>query len=38
VPVKHILSGADPERVASRGALADPSALDAFVAERGRLG
>ena len=31
VPVKRILQGADPERVASPGSLADPSALDAFV-------
>jgi acetoacetyl-CoA synthetase len=31
VPVKRILLGADPERVASRGSLADPSALDWFI-------
>lgn len=31
VPVKRILLGADPERVASPGSLADPTALDAFV-------
>jgi acetoacetyl-CoA synthetase len=31
-PVKRILRGADAERVASRDALADPSAIDAFVA------
>jgi acetoacetyl-CoA synthetase len=30
-PVKRILRGEDAERVASRGSLADPSALDAFV-------
>jgi acetoacetyl-CoA synthetase len=30
-PVKRILRGDDPERVASRDSLADPSALDAFV-------
>jgi acetoacetyl-CoA synthetase len=37
-PVKRILRGADAERVASRDALADPRAIDAFVAlarERG---
>ncbi len=32
VPVKRILSGAPADRVASRGSLADPDALDAFVA------
>ena len=31
VPVKRILLGEDPEAVASRGALADPTALDDFV-------
>ena len=31
VPVKRILLGAPPEQVASRGSLADPDALDAFV-------
>ncbi|GIH03071.1 acetoacetyl-CoA synthetase [Rhizocola hellebori] len=31
VPVKRILSGADPDAVASPGALVDPGALDAFV-------
>jgi acetoacetyl-CoA synthetase len=31
VPVKKILRGAAPDAVASPGALADPSALDAFV-------
>jgi acetoacetyl-CoA synthetase len=32
VPVKRILSGTPPERAASRDALADPAALDPFVA------
>ncbi|MBW8487514.1 acetoacetate--CoA ligase [Actinomadura sp. PM05-2] len=32
VPVKRILRGARPEDVASRDALADPAALDAFAA------
>ena len=32
LPVKRILQGASPELVASRDALADPAALDAFVA------
>jgi acetoacetyl-CoA synthetase len=31
VPVKRILGGADPDRVASRGSLANPETLDAFV-------
>jgi acetoacetyl-CoA synthetase len=31
-PVKRILRGEPPERVASRDSLADPAALDAFVA------
>jgi acetoacetyl-CoA synthetase len=31
VPVKRILSGADPEAAASRGSLANPESLDAFV-------
>jgi acetoacetyl-CoA synthetase len=31
VPVKRILGGADPEQVASSGALADPAALGDFV-------
>jgi acetoacetyl-CoA synthetase len=31
IPVKKILRGAAPDAVASPGALADPSALDAFV-------
>ena len=31
LPVKRILLGDPPERVASRDALADPHALDAFV-------
>ncbi|HZC28815.1 MAG TPA: acetoacetate--CoA ligase [Gaiellaceae bacterium] len=30
LPVKRMLLGTDPERVASRDALADPGALDAF--------
>jgi acetoacetyl-CoA synthetase len=32
VPVKRILMGADPEKVVSRDSLADPEALDYFVA------
>jgi acetoacetyl-CoA synthetase len=32
VPVKRILSGTPPEAAASRGSLADPASLDAFVA------
>jgi acetoacetyl-CoA synthetase len=32
VPVKRILAGADPEQVASRDSLANPAALDWFVA------
>ena len=32
VPVKRILLGHDPEQVASRDTLADPRALDAFIA------
>jgi acetoacetyl-CoA synthetase len=32
VPVKRILNGAEPDRVASRGALRDPTALDEVVA------
>jgi len=31
-PVKRILRGDPPELVASRGSLAEPTALDAFVA------
>jgi acetoacetyl-CoA synthetase len=31
-PVKRILRGEPPEKVASRDSLADPAALDAFVA------
>jgi acetoacetyl-CoA synthetase len=31
VPVKRILRGAPPAEVASKGSLADPAALDAFV-------
>ncbi|HEX2222199.1 MAG TPA: acetoacetate--CoA ligase [Candidatus Limnocylindria bacterium] len=34
VPVKRILLGADPDTVASRGSLANPESLDAFVALR----
>ena len=32
VPIKRLLLGEDPERVASRGSLADPTALDDVVA------
>lgn len=32
VPIKRLLLGHDPERVASRGSLADPTALDDVVA------
>jgi acetoacetyl-CoA synthetase len=32
LPVKKILLGAAPDEVASRDVLADPTALDAFVA------
>jgi acetoacetyl-CoA synthetase len=32
VPVKRILQGTPAERVASRDALAEPDALDAYVA------
>ncbi len=31
VPVKKILMGADPERAASKGSMADPSALEEYV-------
>lgn len=31
LPVKRILEGADPEQAASKGALADPSSLDAYI-------
>ena len=34
LPVKRILAGAPPERVASRESLADPNSLDYFVARR----
>jgi acetoacetyl-CoA synthetase len=34
-PVKRILGGDQADRVASRGSLADPDALDAFVALAG---
>jgi acetoacetyl-CoA synthetase len=36
VPVKRILMGTPPERVASRDSLANPAALDAFVALAGQ--
>lgn len=36
VPVKRILTGTPPDVAASRGSLADPSSLDAFV-ELGRI-
>jgi acetoacetyl-CoA synthetase len=32
VPVKRILMGADPAKAVSRGSLANPEALDFFVA------
>ena len=32
VPVKRILMGMDPARAASRDSMADPAALDPFVA------
>ena len=35
VPVKRILTGTPPDVAASRGSLADPSSLDAFVALAG---
>ena len=31
VPVKRILTGTPPDVAASRGSLADPTSLDAFV-------
>jgi acetoacetyl-CoA synthetase len=34
VPVKRILTGADPETAASRGSLANPESLDAFTSFR----
>jgi acetoacetyl-CoA synthetase len=37
VPVKRILMGADPEKAASRDSLADPKALDWFVAFAERM-
>jgi acetoacetyl-CoA synthetase len=37
VPVKRILTGTPPDRAASRDSLANPDALDYFVALRGRL-
>jgi len=36
VPVKRILLGTPPDVAASRGSLADPAALDAFVAMANR--
>jgi acetoacetyl-CoA synthetase len=36
VPVKRILTGTPAERAASRGSLADPTSLDAFVEMAGR--
>jgi acetoacetyl-CoA synthetase len=36
LPVKRIMVGDSPEKVASRDALADPGAIDAFVAYAGR--
>jgi acetoacetyl-CoA synthetase len=36
LPVKRLLLGAPPEQVASRDALADPEALDAFIAYASR--
>jgi acetoacetyl-CoA synthetase len=38
VPVKRILTGTPPERVASRESLANPAALDAFVEMAARRG
>ena len=38
VPVKRILMGEPPERVASRDSLANPAALDVFVALSGARG
>jgi acetoacetyl-CoA synthetase len=38
VPVKRILMGTPPEQAASRDSLANPAALDYFVAMAGRLG
>ena len=38
LPVKRILLGDSPEKVASRDALADPQALDAFVAYASQRG
>ncbi|HJP71272.1 MAG TPA: acetoacetate--CoA ligase [Candidatus Limnocylindria bacterium] len=38
VPVKRILTGVAPDVAASRGSLADPSSLDAFVQLAGRRG
>ena len=38
VPIKKILMGADPARVASRDSLANPAAFDAFVDAGARAG
>jgi acetoacetyl-CoA synthetase len=38
VPVKRILMGTPPEKAASRDSLANPAALDYFVAMAGQLG
>ena len=38
VPVKRILTGADPASVASRDSLANPEALDWFVSQRAPVG
>jgi acetoacetyl-CoA synthetase len=37
VPVKRILQGGDPAKVASRDSLANPAALDWFVERAGEL-
>ena len=37
VPVKRILMGTPPDKAASRDSLANPAALDPFVALAGRL-
>ena len=37
LPVKRVLSGADPDDAASRGALSDPAAWDEVVAAVERL-
>lgn len=38
VPVKRILTGEDPERAATRGAVSDPHALDFYAELAGALG